>query len=97
MVLWKDGKITLAIANNYHDEQNKQNILKMRNVLTTLPPFCKQFFLGIEEYTSSRPVWLMLTISGFSLNSYMRLTAYATKWKLLNILYHYLTNLLVPI
>ena len=51
---WKDGKITLAITNNYHDEQNKQNILKMRNVLTTLPSFCKQFFLGIEEYTSTR-------------------------------------------
>jgi site-specific recombinase XerD len=40
--------------NNYHDEQNKQNILKMRAVLDTLPAFCKTFFRGIEEYTSSR-------------------------------------------
>lgn len=40
--------------NNYHDEQNRQNILKMRTVLETLPPFCKVFFRGIEEYTSSR-------------------------------------------
>lgn len=39
---------------NYHDEQNKQNILKMRAVLDTLPDFCKTFFRGIEEYTSSR-------------------------------------------
>ena len=39
---------------NYHDEQNKQNILKMRAVLATLPPFCKDFFRGIEEYTSAR-------------------------------------------
>lgn len=39
---------------NYHDEQNKQNILKMRAVLETLPPFCKTFFRGIEEYTSAR-------------------------------------------
>ncbi len=39
---------------NYHDEQNKQNILKLRVVLDTLPPFCKTFFRGIEEYTSSR-------------------------------------------
>ncbi len=39
---------------NYHDEQNKQNILKMRAVLNTLPPFCKSFFRGIEEYTSTR-------------------------------------------
>lgn len=39
---------------NYHDEQNKQNILKMRAVLDTLPSFCKTFFRGIEEYTSTR-------------------------------------------
>ena len=40
--------------NNYHDEQNKQNILKMRAVLDTLPSFCRTYFRGIEEYTSSR-------------------------------------------
>ena len=39
---------------NYHDEQNKQNILKLRTVLDTLPAFCKNFFRGIEEYTSTR-------------------------------------------
>lgn len=39
---------------NYHDEQNKQNIIKLRAVLDTLPPFCKTFFRGIEEYTSTR-------------------------------------------
>jgi site-specific recombinase XerD len=39
---------------NYHDEQNKNNILKMRAVLDTLPPFCKDFFRGIENYTSTR-------------------------------------------
>lgn len=46
----------MAVLNqgNYHDEQNKQNILKMRAVLDTLPPFCKVFFRGIEEYTSTR-------------------------------------------
>ena len=41
-------------SNNYHDEQNKQNILKMRAVLESLPDFCKTFFYGIEEYTSTR-------------------------------------------
>lgn len=48
--------ILLAVLNkdNYHDEQNKNNILKMREVLDTLPPFCKTFFRGIEEYTSTR-------------------------------------------
>ena len=39
---------------NYHDEQNKQNILKLRSVLDTLPPFCRDFFRGIENYTSAR-------------------------------------------
>ena len=39
---------------NYHDEQIKQNILKMRAVLDTLPTFCKDFFRGIENYTSAR-------------------------------------------
>ncbi len=41
-------------SDNYHDEQNKQNILKLRSVLDTLPKFCKTFFRGIEEYTSAR-------------------------------------------
>lgn len=52
-MLWKDGKTTLE-NKNYHDEQAKQNILRMRAVLATLPPFCKQFFRGIENTTSPR-------------------------------------------
>ncbi len=39
---------------NYHEEQNKINTLKMREISNTLPAFCKQFFRGIQEYTSSR-------------------------------------------
>lgn len=39
---------------NYHDEQNRQNIIKLRALLETLPPFCKTFFRGIEDYTSTR-------------------------------------------
>ena len=39
---------------NYHEQENKRNILKMREVLSTLPPFCKQFFRGIENQTSPR-------------------------------------------
>ncbi len=44
----------MANNNNYHDQQSKQNILKMRAVLDTLPEFCRDFFRGIEEYTSAR-------------------------------------------
>ena len=38
----------------YHDEQNRNNIVKLRQILDTLPPFCKEFFYGISEYTSTR-------------------------------------------
>lgn len=46
----------MAVLNkdNYHDKQNRNNILKMREVLSSLPGFCKTFFRGIEEYTSTR-------------------------------------------
>lgn len=43
-----------AKTSNYHEEQKMQNILKMRAVLEELPPFCKEFFRGIEQYTSAR-------------------------------------------
>jgi len=41
-------------SDNYHDNQNKNNIIKLRGIMSTLPPFCKIFFRGIEEYTSTR-------------------------------------------
>lgn len=39
---------------NYHDELNKKNIMHLRELLDTLPPFCAQYFRGMQEYTSSR-------------------------------------------
>ena len=39
---------------SYHDEVNNKNVLKLRELLTTLPPFCKDFFRGIHDTTSSR-------------------------------------------
>ena len=41
-------------SSNYHDQQNIGNVQKMRDVLETLPSFCRQFFRGISEYTSAR-------------------------------------------
>lgn len=38
----------------YHEEVNIKNTLRLREVLITLPRFCKQFFRGIENTTSSR-------------------------------------------
>lgn len=41
-------------SKNYHDELNKKNIIKLREILAELPPFCKQFFRGVEDITASR-------------------------------------------
>lgn len=38
----------------YHEEVDIRNELKLRELLTALPPFCKQFFIGIESRTQSR-------------------------------------------
>lgn len=44
----------MAEKNNYHEEVAKQNILKMRAVLKTLPDFCRDYFRSIEEVASAR-------------------------------------------
>ena len=38
----------------YHNEVNKKNIVHLRELLDTLPPFCGQYFRGMQEYISSR-------------------------------------------
>ncbi|MCR5675636.1 MAG: tyrosine-type recombinase/integrase [Lachnospiraceae bacterium] len=38
----------------YYVEQDKKNILKMREVLATLPAFCRQYFRGIDDTASAR-------------------------------------------
>lgn len=39
---------------NYHEQIKINNNLKIRNILTELPPFCTKYFMGIEQNTSSR-------------------------------------------
>ena len=41
-------------AKSYHDEINKSNIIKLRQLMEELPSFCRQFFRGIEDTTESR-------------------------------------------
>ncbi len=41
-------------SRNYHDELNKQNVIKLRELQESLPGFCRQFFRGIEQTTASR-------------------------------------------
>lgn len=38
----------------YYTEQDKLNVIRMREVLDTLPRFCRQYFRGIEPTTSAR-------------------------------------------
>ncbi len=38
----------------YYENVNIKNELRLRKMLSDLPPFCKQFFIGIEPTTSSR-------------------------------------------
>lgn len=38
---------------NYHDQKNKENATKLREIISELPKFCKDFFRGIEPTTSS--------------------------------------------
>lgn len=40
--------------NNYHDHVNKENIRKLRDILDTLPTFCRQFFRGMDNVYGSR-------------------------------------------
>lgn len=45
---------SLDTTGNYHEELAKKNILHLREILDTLPPFCGQYFHGMQEYISSR-------------------------------------------
>ncbi len=39
---------------NYHDNLNRENIRKLRDLLDTLPPFCRQFFRAVDNLYGSR-------------------------------------------
>ena len=43
-----DKKVT------YHDQTDVENTLRLRDVLKTLPPFCKDFFRAIEPRTTTK-------------------------------------------
>ncbi len=38
----------------YHEQKDRENIRKLRSMIQELPPFCPEFFRGIEPQTSSR-------------------------------------------
>ena len=45
----------LEMANlSYHEQETIENTKKLRKLIGELPPFCADFFRGIEPRTSSR-------------------------------------------
>lgn len=38
----------------YHEQKDRENIKKLRQIIRELPPFCTEYFRGIEPRTSSR-------------------------------------------
>ena len=44
----------MATTLPYYEQKDIENIKKLREMMTTLPPFCTEFFLGIEPRTSTR-------------------------------------------
>lgn len=41
-------------SKNYHDEVNRNNTVKLRELMEELPSFCRTFFRGVEGITASR-------------------------------------------
>ena len=39
---------------DYHEQSDINNTIKLRTLTASLPPFCKDFFLGIKDTTSTR-------------------------------------------
>jgi integrase/recombinase XerC len=41
-------------SKNYHEQENRKNALKLRELINSMPEFVFEFFRGIEQTTSSR-------------------------------------------
>ena len=46
--------LIMATTLPYYEQKDIENIKKLREMMTTLPPFCTEFFRGIEPRTSTR-------------------------------------------
>lgn len=38
----------------YHEQKDVENILRLREVLSTLPPFCRDYFRAIDTTTTTK-------------------------------------------
>lgn len=48
------GNFSNANNKNYHDQVQIEQTVKLREVLATLPPFCKSYFRGMDNAISAR-------------------------------------------
>ena len=48
------GNFSSTNNKNYHDKVQIEQTLKLREVLATLPPFCKSYFRGMDNTISAR-------------------------------------------
>ena len=59
----------------YYEKVNVKNETLLRNLLQKMPPYCKQFFIGIEPTTSSRT----RIAYAYDLNCFLKIIHYAQK------------------
>ena len=43
----------------YYESVNTKNELKLRELQKELPPFCREFFIGMRRLFRPGPYWLM--------------------------------------
>lgn len=48
------GNVNNSHDKNYHEQVQIEQTMKLREVLLTLPPFCKSFFRGVDNNMSAR-------------------------------------------
>lgn len=70
-------------TDKYYEEKDRENTLKMRAVLDTLPRFCRQFSVESGRTLFHAPDLLTPMISVFSLSSFITLIQHAKSRKLL--------------
>ena len=70
----------MATTLPYYEQKDIENIKKLREMTKTLPPFCTEFFRGIEPRTSTRTrIAYAYDLSVFSISS-KRKIRFFPKW-----------------
>lgn len=54
----------------YHEHTDIENTLRLRQVLATLPPFCRDYFRAIDATTTTKQGFPMPMISAFFFSSF---------------------------